>query len=370
MARLEQDVTSATRDLQLALRDHSAAAPFDPERLRAVLPAGGVLVEYYSLGDELMCFVLRAERRDRRARVYRGLGGLADAERLASRLSFQVGKGIYGADYLEANAGRLRRTFDNVLGELWRLLVAPLAAEIEGARHLVVVGHGPLHGLPLHAAFDGQRYLADRLGVSYAPSARVFTACAERGPRPIERPLFVGPSDDELPWIAREATELARAFSGGRALAGRRATPAGVRRRAGTFDALHLAAHATFRSDNPRFSELRLTDGSLSVGDLADLCRGVELVTLSACDTGRNRVEAGDELVGLTRAVLGSGAASLLASLWTVHDRASYVFMRQLYAGLRGGLGKAASLEMAMRAVRREWDHPFFWAPFVLSGAV
>lgn len=366
VAHLEQEVAGCTRELQLLMRDETTAAPFDLDALQAALPGGTALLEYYSLGSELVCFVVDRER----LYLRRGLGALADARRLADRLGFHLGKGIYGAAYLEANQAALRRGLDSVLLELWRLLVEPLQQELSSATQLIVVPHGPLHGMPLHAAFDGQSYLAERYAVAYAPSARVFTACVERRSTPPERPLFIGPRDERLPWVTREVTTLARMFPGGEGLTGRRATIAGLRRRSGQFDLLHLAAHGLFRADNPNFSALRLADGWLNVADLAELTRGTKLVTLSACETGLNGVAAGEELVGLTRAVLGAGAASLLASLWTVHDEATSKFMAEFYQSLRSGQSKLASLQAAMWAVRRELDHPYFWAPFALAGAI
>jgi hypothetical protein len=366
LARIEHDVAAATRELQLAVRGERAAEPFELAALWASLPAGAILLEYYSFGSELVCFVVDHER----LRVRRGLGSLGAVGHLAKRLRFHLGKGVYGAAYLEANLGPLRRGVDRVLGELWQQLLAPLRADLNGAKQIVIVPHGPLHGLPLHAAFDGRRYLAERWPVSYAPSARVFTACAGRRSDSPRRPIFVALRDERLPWMTREVGELARLFPHGERLAGRRATVAGLRRRAGQFDLLHLAAHGTFRADNPSFSALRLADGWLSVADLAELSRGATLVTLSACETGLNSLAPGEELVGLTRAVLGAGAASLLASLWTVHDETTSRFMAEFYRGLQSGQGKTRSLQAAMWAVRRDLDHPYFWAPFALAGAV
>jgi tetratricopeptide (TPR) repeat protein len=364
LERLEEEVATATRELQLA-RGETAAAPFDLAALRAVLPADAVLLEYYSLGSELIAFVVDQER----VRLRRRFGGLSETRQLSDRLRFHLGKGVYGSEYLEAHLATLRRGLDRVLEELWQQFLAPVQRELRGARQLIVVPHGPLHGLPLHAALGRQGYAAEQWTVSYAPSARVFSLCAERRTGPPRHPLFVGPRDERLPWVVREVTELARLFPHGQELAGRRATIAGLRRRAGQFDLLHLAAHGLFRADNPNFSALRLSDGWLSVADLAELSRGASLVTLSACESGLNSLAAGEELVGLTRAVLGAGAASLLASLWTVHDEATSRFMTDFYRRIESGQGKAASLQGAMWAVRRDLDHPYFWAPFALAGA-
>src|SRR5436305_1606997 len=91
------------------------------------------------------------------------------------------------------------------------------------------------------------------------------------------------------------------------------------------------------RCGSNSWPHFRPADGWLSVADLAELSRGATLVTLSACETGVNSLAPGEELVGLTRAVLGAGAASLLASLWSVHDEGTSSFMAEFYRALRSG---------------------------------
>jgi len=73
--------------------------------------------------------------------------------------------------------------------------------------------------------------------------------------------------------------------------------------------------------------------------------------------------------LGLTRAVLGSGAQALVASLWAANDDTAPVYMETLYAGLRAGKSRAASLRDAALKTRRREPHPYFWAPFILVGA-
>ena len=58
---------------------------------------------------------------------------------------------------------------------------------------------------------------------------------------------------------------------------------------------LHLATHAVFRSDNPELSSIKLADAWLTVSDLAEIAHGAQLVTLSACETGKTGIKAGDE---------------------------------------------------------------------------
>ncbi len=131
---------------------------------------------------------------------------------------------------------------------------------------------------------------------------------------------------------------------------------------------LHLATHAEFRADNPTFSSVRLADRWLTVADLRELARGSQLVTLSACETGVGGLTAGDEVIGLTRGLLGAGCSTVVASLWPVNDETTALLMGQFYAEVRQGVEPAEALRSAMLALRAEHDHPYFWAPFVVMG--
>jgi CHAT domain-containing protein len=131
---------------------------------------------------------------------------------------------------------------------------------------------------------------------------------------------------------------------------------------------LHLACHGLFRADNPMFSSLKLHDGWLTAADAMRLDLKGTLVTLSACESGRNEVFAGDELIGLTRAFLGAGAATLAVSLWLVQDETTASLMARYYERLRDGAGPAEALRAAQLAIKDEHPHPYYWAPFVLIG--
>jgi CHAT domain-containing protein len=149
---------------------------------------------------------------------------------------------------------------------------------------------------------------------------------------------------------------------------GPRATSRVLRRHIGSFDLLHLATHGVFRADNPSFSSIKLADAWLTVRDLAELARGAQLVTLSACETGVNGITAGDEVIGLTRGLLSAGCSAVVASLWTVSDESTAQLMERFYARLREGAAPAVALRTAMLAIREQYDHPYFWAPFLVTG--
>jgi CHAT domain-containing protein len=116
------------------------------------------------------------------------------------------------------------------------------------------------------------------------------------------------------------------------------------------------------------FSGIRLGGSYLSLYELYQLQLPAELITLSGCSTGLNVVAAGDELLGLARGLTHAGAETSLLTLWDVQDSSSAQLMTSFYLHLAGGRRKPEALQQAMREVRSEYPHPYYWAPFVLVG--
>jgi len=73
-------------------------------------------------------------------------------------------------------------------------------------------------------------------------------------------------------------------------------------------------------------------------------------------------------LLGLQRGLFCAGASTLLLSLWDVHDETTAELMRSFYAQFRATNDMAGSLRTAMQEVRANHPHPYFWAPFFLTG--
>ncbi len=151
---------------------------------------------------------------------------------------------------------------------------------------------------------------------------------------------------------------------------GDQATTEVLKRKGSQSALLHIATHGTYRQDNPMFSGIRLGDGYLNLYDLYQMRLAVRHVTLSGCATGMNFVAAGDELLGLQRGLFCAGAASLLLSLWDVHDQSTAELMQAFYRRYMESGNMAVSLQSAMMQLRESNPHPYFWAPFVLVGQI
>ena len=134
-------------------------------------------------------------------------------------------------------------------------------------------------------------------------------------------------------------------------------------------DVAHLAAHGSFRADNPLFSSINLADGPLTVYDLESLDEAPALCVLSACDSGLSEVKAGDELMGLTATLLALGSATIVASVVTVPDEAGTQLMTAFHRELAAGVAPAEALVRAQGDLDDGLEAVATRAGFVCFGA-
>jgi CHAT domain-containing protein len=212
--------------------------------------------------------------------------------------------------------------------------------------------------------------LGDLYAISYAPSSTVFAICQQKAASEKCASLILGIPDERAPQILTEVESIAALLPHPELFVGKQATAKVLREKGQEIGLLHIATHGMYRQDNPMFSGIRLGDGYLNLYDLYQMRLGANLVTLSGCATGMNLVAAGDELLGLQRGLFCAGATSLLLSLWDVHDRSTAMLMQEFYKNYIQTKDMARSLQAAMRDLRSENPHPYFWAPFVVVGKV
>ncbi|HKQ61773.1 MAG TPA: CHAT domain-containing protein, partial [Candidatus Polarisedimenticolaceae bacterium] len=147
------------------------------------------------------------------------------------------------------------------------------------------------------------------------------------------------------------------------------------------FSVLHLGTHFSLRPGNALRSFLVLGDGTkLTLDRLGALdFGGIELLTLSACQTGAGGAvsEDGREVEGLSALVQRRGARRVVASLWQVEDTSTARLMRAMYRALDGTASDVPrALQKAQLGLRsfqeggaRPYAHPYYWAGFVVSGS-
>ncbi len=298
-----------------------------------------------------------------------------------------------------------------ILQLLWDSLIGPIEERLsslgleEGAP-VLILPHGGLGVLPLHAASNADRAFLDTYTVHQAPSLDTLNtpALVRRSPA-----LVVADPTGDLEYAKLEVSAVARMLGAAQPLDGPEATVAEVLRQARDASIVHLACHGVFDWDDPLDSAVALARGELltwrRVVTEAHL-RGAPLVTLSACETGvADTKEMPDEVIGLGAGFLLAGASGVVSSLWAVDDAATALLMEHFYGRVVKGESPAGALRAAQRWLRdaqrkeltgilnhlaltgvsgeiaaqaalppgepsdRPYKNPFYWAPWTFTGA-
>ncbi|PYS93226.1 MAG: hypothetical protein DMF64_05970 [Acidobacteria bacterium] len=299
--------------------------------------------------------------------------------------------------------------------ELYKIIVGPIAKDLQDAKAETLMWSldGVLRYIPMAALYDGQQYMVERYrNVVFTPAS---TARLKDEPSAQWRGLGLGVSKahDQFPALPAVPEELHSIFRDdaaqtpdGSPLAGHvllddsfneEAFKTSLRQR---YPVVHIASHFSFQPGNETDSFLLLGDGQrLSLAQLKsaqNLFGGVELLTLSACDTANGGAGSdGKEVEGFAVLAQRQGAKAVIASLWPVADRSTRLLMQNFYQLRNAQVGtlKAEALRQAQLALLRgtktdagttaqrgigrdliiankaaPYAHPYFWAPFILIG--
>ncbi|MGE0844976.1 MAG: CHAT domain-containing protein [Flavobacteriaceae bacterium] len=292
---------------------------------------------------------------------------------------------------------------------LYGVLIEPVAADMKasGIDTVMLNLQGFLRYVPFAALHDGERYLVENYALAlYTPAARTRFEAGDRDPG---KSAGFGvtashPGFSPLPGVARELQAIFGEAGEPGALAGLASLDAAFTKDSFR-DALkarpeivHIASHFKLVPGRETDSFLLLGDGSpLSLSDIRKgrgfRFGGVDLLTLSACETARGGGGDGDEVESFGALAQMNGASSVMATLWPVADEATAALMRSFYRHMvEDGMSKAAALRAAQieaiggdaagagreRGAETLDDpaeagdagpgHPYFWSPFVLMG--
>lgn len=368
--QLEKRITHLWHNLLIRNADYTADASLwqiQTESVQPQLDAETAVLEFFVARGELIVFVITGET----VSAYPLKSKAGHIQQLMQLFWLNLNAVPHSSS---PRIDQLTQNAQGILRQLYTALLSEVADQLPDYQKLIIIPHGFLHYLPFHALYGPNGPLLTEYEISYLPS----TSFIQYGRTPINqnRKLYaIGNSyNGALPFAIQEATAIGELWSGNLLLEDA-ATVANLKEAAQQGQLLHLATHADFRSDNPLFSGLALADGWLTTLDIFNLKLNASLVTLSACQTGRSVISGGDELLGLMRAFLASGASSLALTLWPVEDRSTAVFMQSFYAYLLNGRRKGDALRQAQvdflnttQQPQNPYQHPYFWAPFFLVG--
>lgn len=311
------------------------------------------------------------------------------------------------------------------LREFHNVLIPPVKDRLVGKKTLIIVPSGPLWYVPfaaLRTADEGTSYLIESFAIAYAPSLASLPMLL--APKDVETSTLLlalaNPTREDmkpLPHLVDAATAFSEAVGGDTPYSGKQASetllnqemPPVLDTDAGGTEGpercyryILFACHGMFSHTNPLYSYLALAadqeeDGDFYAREVLEFdLTGTELVLLMACETFLPAVESrvgavtaglgsdlpsdeklrilrdltrGDELVGLSRAFLLSGAEAVLATHWEVQVGAASQLIRTLGAGLASNVPKAQALQAAqLELIDAGQIDPWLWSPFLLIG--
>ncbi len=338
--------------------------------LQRRLPADIVAVAY-AVGDhQTDVFALDRQRLRHRALPV-GRAQLADQVQALTRLLTDPSSDVSQAQ----RAG----------SELYAALLSPLALALKEVGRLAIIPDDSLHGLPWAALRDPQgRWLAELAPFSICPSVlALIRALAPRPPAGDADRLIVADAQlspaaaaAALPPLTGARDEIAclqALFGPARALTGATAIKRDALAALQTAGLAHLAVHGVAEPDEPLRSALYLTatdedDGRLAAAEVYECAfPRLRLVTLSACESALGCPLRGEGMTGLGQAFLAAGAATVVATLARVEDRALRDLTCAFYAAYRAGASPAAALQAAQR--ERLTRHPAEWGLVIALGA-
>ena len=282
-----------------------------------------------------------------------------------------------------------------LLAEWYDTLISPIADALpDDGTPVAVEPHGALWLLPFAALIDEKGdWLADRWPLLYTPSWQTLDEIRKEpdygGPNDLKALIVGDPMIpplrgvdlrglrlEPLPGTRDEARETSVAFPDRNTLlTGQRAERAGTVPLMGEHGILHLATHSIARGDSPMASFVLLGGsedggGLLTALQITSLALPADLVTLSACQAVLGK-GMGSGIIALSRSFLIAGARTVLLSQWNASERATARLMKSFYHWYVARDDKALALQAAMRELRARpgYEHPRFWAPFVVVGA-
>jgi len=311
--------------------------------------------------------------------------------------------------------------------ELYRILIGPMAKDLKmaSAKTLMWSLDGPLRYLPLAALHDGEKYLVENYrSVIFTPASlprlkdlpsRSWKVLGLGVSKATSGAVALPAVRDELQGIVRqEGTRNTKGLLPGTIKLDEAFTFDSMLLAGGhEYSVVHIASHFQFRPGNEENSSFLLGNGYTinlrQIRAFSQIFSGIDLLTLSACDTAMGSTGAdGKEIEGFAVLAQRQGAKSVLATLWQVSDRSTALVMQEFYrfreahpgtlkaaalqqaqlAMLHGGLKVSVATE-ASRGVKKvpagkdaissnlglfkpdpnaPFAHPYYWAPFIMIG--
>lgn len=345
------------------------AHPLQADELAIRLPKGVTLVEYVSLPDYLLAWVIR----EKKIAHFKLNVKLQDLNGWVQSVREDLILGHH-----QRSIGKLEDLYDSIM--------RPLASDFGEGKLLVIVPDKALFGLPFAALRDRAtgRYLVESRAVSISPSASFYVEglSLEGSGGVLDSVLAVGASEfdrvafsriSSLREVESEATAVAGVYHKATLLLGAEATKRRFVAEAGRHEVIHFAGHTLSVPESPLSSMMLFSSsgsgdsGALHASDIYHLdLKQARVVILFSCSTGLSQVGNSDGRLGLVRPFLARGIGTVVAALWDVRDQRAIdlgvAFHRQLKVHRNPVRALSEAQECLIRSSDRSLSSPSTWA--------
>ncbi|WP_103670857.1 CHAT domain-containing protein [Pseudanabaena sp. BC1403] len=265
---------------------------------------------------------------------------------------------------------------------LYDVLIKPIEGELITAKAetILYAPDGILRYVPLSALYDGKQWLAEK----YKVSNLIAYSLSDFSPQPKNQPNILAGAfggntgtkkfgQSALPDTLTEVQAIASSFPNSVTLTEDNFSRQAIESKFKNHNILHLATHAEFNTGSPDNSFIIFGNGDkIRLGEIADWqIPNIDLIILSACQTGVGKLGDGVEILGFGYQVQKAGAKNAIASLWSVSDEGTQVLMEAFYRELKkGDVTSTEALHRAQVALIKspKYNHPNYWSAFFAIG--
>lgn len=265
---------------------------------------------------------------------------------------------------------------------LYNSLIKPIETELIQAKATTILyaPDGILRYVPLAAFYDGKQYLIEK----YQVSNLIAYSLSDFSPRQKSQPnilagAFGGKAGElkfgqqGLPATIREVQAIANSFQNSVTLTEEKFSRKAIESKFKNHNILHLATHAEFNVGAPDNSFIIFGNGDkIRLNEITDWqIPNIDLIVLSACQTGVGKLGSGVEILGFGYQVQKIGVKNAIASLWSVDDAGTQALMEAFYKELKkGDVTTTEALHRAQVTLIKsdKFKHPNYWSAFFAIG--
>ena len=327
----------------------------DRNRVQDLIPSDLQVVEYVMLKDRLLIWLVSRDK-------FVSVAVPVTRSDLESKVAALLERTNSRADVRSSSEA------------LYRILIEPIASQLDPLHALAIIPDQALHRLNFPALYSGESKTFLVQQYTLLESTNLTTLLSGHPGEPTRSPAVSFGAREDNTGATRELRALGRFYTGGASFNGNTATRSSFLSSLGTASVFHYAGHSQDAADPLRSSILldgeREGPNSITAVDISRRKMPPNsVVVLASCDSSVGNSRDGIGMRGLTSAFLISGAGSVVGSLWLVEAESTTRLVLQFHQGFAGDrLPVAKALRRAQLAFIEEGVHPYYWSGFVVTG--